>query len=703
MSLKKDILWRVGLVYIMILIICVLIIGKILYLQLGEKEKWMTKAEELTVRNIEISPNRGDIYSHDERLLASSVPYYEIRMDLKSEALTDKIFNKYIDSLSICLSKLFNDRPASMYKQQLVNARMKGKRYYLVKNRVSYTELKTAKKFPLFRLGMYGGGVIYVQRSKRFQPHGNLASRTIGYLSKGSSGNIVGIEGAYDYYLKGEKGMGLMQKLSGGGWIPVKNSNYVNPKDGQDVITTLDINLQDVAESALRQQLQQNDANHGTAILMEVKTGEIKAIVNLKRDRNGRYRELYNYAIGESAEPGSTFKLASLIVALEDGVVDIDDVINTGDGIEYYYDMKLEDDKAYGPISVKRAFEVSSNVGISKIIYNNYKDKREKFINRLYSMHLNEKLGVEIRGEGEPKIKYPEDRLWHGASLPMMSIGYEVELTPLQILTFYNAVANDGKMVKPKFVREIRYHGKHVKSFPTEVINPSICSKSTIEKAKILLEGVVENGTANNIKDSNFKIAGKTGTCKIAVDNTGYKNEYRASFAGYFPADNPMYSCIVTISSPSKDVYYGRAVACPVFKEIADKVYATSFDINKPYMAKVEGPVDAPYSKIGYRPDIDYVLSSLKLKGQYSSEDIPVSDWVVTTKKENYVEYENYTTIQSLVPNVKEMGAKDAVYLLENAGFQVIVKGRGKVVSQSIPAGSRIVPGEKIVLEMSFM
>lgn len=703
MSLKRDIVWRVGLIYLLVLIVGITIIGKIVYLQFVEKDTWIQQVNETRIKKDDIEPNRGDIYSHDERLLASSVPYYEIRMDMQSKAFTNQIFNKNIDSLAICLSNLFKDRPAILYKKQLVDARRAGERFYLVKNRVTYNELIEARKFPVYRLGKYKGGVIYIQKNKRFKPHGNLASRTIGYLSKGTSGNIVGLEGAYDEYLKGEKGEGWKQKIAGGVWIPIENSNYINPKDGQDIITTLDINLQDVAESALKKQLVMHDAHHGSAILMEVKTGEIKAIVNLKKDKYGNYRELYNYAIGESLEPGSTFKLASLMVALEDKVVDLDDVINTGDGMELYYDILLEDDKAYGAISVQRIFEVSSNVGISKIIMDNYKGKEEKFVNRLYSMNLNEKLDVGIRGEGIPKIKYPGDQYWHGASLAMMSIGYEVELTPLQILAFYNAVANNGKMVKPKFVREVRYHGKTVKTFPTEVINPKICSGNTIKKVKKMLEGVVENGTANNLKNSNYKIAGKTGTVKISDSKYGYKNEYRASFAGYFPADNPMYTCIVTISSPSRDVYYGREVAGPVFKEIADKVHSTSFDWHLQQNVGPEQSVDAPYTKMGFKTDLEDALRECgwNIKSESGEENGLL--WVNTTKKGDYVEISEYKYNENLVPNVREMGAKDAVYLLEKLGLQVIVKGRGKVANQSIPPGSVIKPGHQIVLEMSFL
>ena len=706
MPLKKDIVWRVALVYFGVLLFAIFIIAKVIYIQFVEGSTWIEKAKTLTLKNITIQPNRGDILAHDGKLLASSVPYYEIRMDLKSKALLNEVFSKNIDSLAFCLSNLFLHKSKNAYKKELQEARKRGERYYLIKRKVNYTQLKKLKQFPIFRLGRYKGGFIYKQENERIQPHINLASRTIGYLNKGMSGNIVGIEGAYDHYLKGVVGIRLKRKLSGNVWIPVNDKNEVEPKDGKDVITTIDVNIQDVAENALLNQLKKHNAHHGTAVLMEVETGEIKAIVNLEKDKNGNYKELYNYAIGESTEPGSTLKIAALIVALEDGYFDLDDTIDTGDGVIYYYDKKLSDTKkgGYGKITVQQAFEISSNVGVSKIITQYYKGREHEFINRLYSMNLNEKLGVEIKGEGAPDIKYPNDKLWSGISLPMMSIGYEIRLTPLQILTFYNAIANNGRMVKPKFVKAIQFHGEIIETFDTELINPSICSFSTIRKVKKVLEGVVENGTAKNLKNTNYKIAGKSGTAQIANEKYGYKNEfkvsYQASFVGYFPADKPKYSCIVVVNSPSNSVYYGNLVAGPVFKEIADKVYAANLDIHEEFIAQEKNFVDLPYSKNGHKNELDIILNNLGIERQINNVN---SEWVITTKRDTFIEYTQLNIKENLVPNVKEMGVKDALFLLENAGLEVEVKGRGKIKSQSILPGTRIKKGDKIIIEMSFI
>ena len=692
--------------YLCIVLLGILIIGKAVYIQIAEKGELVARAKEMGVRNVIVEPNRGNIYAANEgRVLASSVPYYEIRMDLATKSLTDQVFYSNVDSLAWHLSRLFRDKSKAQYKNELIEARRQKKRYHLIRRYVDYDELQILKTFPVFRLGPYGGGFITINRSKRFQPHGMLASRTIGYTSKGSSGNIVGIEGAYDDVLKGKQGLRLMQRLPGGVWVPLNEGTQVEPRDGMDVVTTIDVNIQDVAESALLKQMEKHQAHHGCAILMEVKSGAVKAIANLERDIRGRYRERYNYALGGQglSEPGSTFKLASMIAVLEDGLVQPGDSVDTGNGVMYVYGEDIRDTKpgGHGKITVQRAFEVSSNVGIATIMMQNYptREKEKQFINKLYSMGLNNTLDLEIRGEGKPEIRYPGDSLWSGLSLPMMSIGYEVKLTPLNILTFYNAVANNGKMVKPKFVREIQYRGKTMKRIQTEILNPSICSMSTIRKVKKMLEGVVESGTADNLKNSNYKIAGKTGTARIAIDKSGYTKEYLASFVGYFPADNPRYTCIVSISSPQSSVYYGNLVAGPVFKEIADKVYATSFEMHNKLDPEDIISADPPFSKGGNLNELESVLTELGIDLKVSGKE--KSNWVYTTKRDSFINahYRNYT--KNLVPDVKGMGVKDAVYILENLNMKVVIKGRGTVLQQSLPPGTRVIPGTKIILEMS--
>jgi len=708
MPLKKEIVWRVGVIYIFMLAFALLIIGKIFYLQLIEGSKWKDQAQSLTLKDITIESNRGDILASDGRLLASSVPYYEIRMDTRSTGMDNVTFNTNIDSLANNLSALFRDKSASTYKTELVNARKNGERFHLIKRRVNYNQLKKLKTFPIFRLGQYKGGFIALQTNMRIQPHVSLAQRTIGYTTKGEGGNVVGIEGAFDNELKGVEGVRLMQRLNGNVWMPVHDGNEVEPKDGMDVVTTIDVNIQDVAESALLKQLMRHEADHGTAVLMEVSTGKIKAIVNLERNSKGQYKESYNYAIGESRAPGSTFKLASMIALLEDGFVDLDDTVNTGNGVIQYYDKKIRDTKrgGHGVLNVQEIFEVSSNVGISKLVTDYYTGKEKKFINRLYEMNLNNRLGIKIKGEGKPEIKYPGDKLWSGVTLPQMSIGYEVRLTPLQTLTFYNAVANNGKMVKPQFVEGLMYHGEWVKTFDTEVLKQSICSRSTLRKVKSMLKGVVERGTARNLKNNNYKIAGKTGTAQIANKESGYtdksKISYQASFAGYFPADNPKYSCIVVVNTPSLKDYYGSLVAGPVFREISDKVYATNFEIHESLAkANDEEEIEAkiPYTKNSYKDELKFALTDL---GIGVNDDDADSDWVITTKLDSCVKLGNRQITQNLMPNVKGMGVKDAIFILENMNLSVELHGRGTILNQSISPGTRIRKGDLVVLEMSF-
>jgi cell division protein FtsI (penicillin-binding protein 3) len=680
-----------------------IIIARIIQIQFIQGSKYREKAKAISLKDITIEPNRGDILAADGRLLASSIPFYEIRMDMQAKGLDRDEFMNNIDSLSMCLANLFTDKPVSMYKQELIKAYNEGRRFYLIKRRVNFIQLKELKTFPLFRSAKNKSGMVAFQENIRYQPHQNLASRTIGYISKSEAGNTVGIEGSFDQYLRGVKGIRLMQRLSGGVWMPVNDNNEVDPKDGYDVVSTIDVNIQDVAESALRKRLEANNAHHGCVVVMEVQTGEIKAITNMEKDDNGRYRELYNYAIGECAEPGSTFKLVSMIVALEDGFVQPEDTIDTGNGTYVLFDKKIKDsdEKGHGRISLKQVFEVSSNIGVAKTINRLYSKKERHFIDRIYEMKLNQKLNLDISGEGTPYIKYPGDKLWSGISLAMMSIGYEIRLAPIHMLTFYNAIANNGKMVKPRFVHEVSYHGKTIKRFGTEVINSSVCSGSTLEKVKSMLEGVVEHGTAISLRNNYYKIAGKTGTAQIAHQASGYRSvqgiSYQASFVGYFPADNPKYTCIVVINSPSNQEYYASQVAGPVFKEIADKLYATSLSI-QPTINPGKVMVDIPYSKTGFKKDLDYIFDELNI----SLKDNNIhSNWVSTSKTDKQVIYTDRAIMKNLVPNVVDMGLRDALFLLENAGLKVMVKGCGKVVSQSISAGALVHAGDTIILEMS--
>ncbi len=706
MSIKKDILWRVGLIYFFVVAFAVALASKLLFLQFIQGDVWREKAEDSRIKNVIIPSHRGDIYASDMRLLASSVPYYDVHLDTRVPGLPDKVFNEEVDSLALCMAKLFPDKSKTTYKKELIAARKKRNGYYALKKRVNYLELREMKTFPILRRGRFKGGLIVVERSRRIHPHESLAGRTIGYTTQGEMGNIVGIEGAYDHFLAGTQGLKRMQRLSGNVWMPLDDDGEVEPHDGSSVVTAIDVDLQDVAHRALLTQLETQDAGYGCVVVMEVATGDVKAIVNLKKV-NDDYREVYNYAVGASTEPGSTFKLPAIITALEDGYIDLTDSIDTENGTFKHYDITIRDDSythgGYGKITVQQVIEKSSNVGMAKIITGAYGNNPHLFVDKLYSMGLNSPLGIEIKGEGDPMINYPGDKLWSGVSLAQMAYGYELKLTPLQILCFYNAIANNGKMVKPRFVKEIRNHGKIEQSFPPQVINPSICSKPTLKKVQTMLAGVVEHGTATNLQASSFKIAGKTGTTQLYDKKYGYKGgkrSYQASFVGYFPASNPRYSCIVVVNAPSKNVYYGNRVAGPVFLDIANKIYATSLDLQQPLNAKHENTIELPYSKNGYSQETILALKDLGIKTSFGSD---VTSWISTLKSDDAIKIVNKKMANNLMPDVVSMGAKDAVYLLENMGLKVELKGRGSIRKQSIPAGSRVTSGQKVILEMSFI
>ncbi len=702
---NKQVIRRIYLVYILLFMFSVSIVFKIFQIQFIEGDKWIAKAQSHSTKYKNIEAVRGNIYAEDGSLLATSIPIYEVRWDAKSEAIGDEFFEESIDSLSQCLSNLFEDRSAEEWNFKLRKARERGDRFHLIRRKVRYNELKALRSFPIFNRGQYKGGFIYLQQNKREKPFQVLAARTIGYTREGIK--PVGLEGAYDDVLSGVSGKRLMQKIAGGVWMPINDQNEVEPMDGADLIATLDINIQDVAEKALLEQLKTQGADHGCVALMEVETGEVKAIANLSKTKSGDYYELYNYAVGESTEPGSTFKLASYLAALEDGFIDLNDSIDTEEGKYRFYDTPMYDSHkgGFGKITVKHAFEVSSNIAVAKIINQHYGKTPQRFIDHLYKIGLNKPLGLEIYGEGKPNIKSANDPSWSGISLPWISHGYEVRQTPLQILSLYNAVANDGVFVKPRFVKEIKQMGKSIKRFEPEVLNPKICSKATIKKLQLMLEGVVENGTAVNLRNANYRIAGKTGTAQIANDKYGYryksKVSYQASFCGYFPAENPKYSCIVVVNAPSRNVYYGNLVAGPIFKEIADKVYAQSVEIhqsvgqNQQY-ASSDRPKN-PVSKNGYTKDLEKIFNELNVPYEFRSAG---STWAVTRTGDKKVEIYRRAFKKDLVPDVRGMNAQDAVFILENLGLYVEMKGSGAVKKQSLPPGEKYASGQKIELRL---
>jgi cell division protein FtsI (penicillin-binding protein 3) len=620
-------------------------------------EEYRLLAEQGTVKTFEIPANRGNVYTSDGSLLATSITKYDIRMD--AVTVSDENFENGINGLSKSLSKELGKSPG-YYENKIRKARVNRNRYLFITRNLSYNDYQKYIEFPIFNLGTYGGGFIVEQRTVREHPIGKIAERAVGYDDYRGR---VGIEGSFYEYLRGKSGQRLKQKIAKGQWKPLNDNNEIEPIDGKDIITTIDLNIQDIAHHALLQQLEKFEADHGSVVVMETKTGEIRAISNLGRTSRGTYFEQRNYAVYESHEPGSTFKLMSMIVALEDKVIDTSTIVDTEEGVITFYGRKVRDSHigGYGKISAARVMEVSSNVGIVKIINDNYEDNPEKFVNGLQKMSIGNKIGLPIKGEGSPFIPDPKNKkVWNGLSLPWMAYGYGVSLTPLQTLTFYNAIANDGVMVKPRFVREIRTQSNVITKFEKEIINPQVCSKQTIDYVREMMLNVVKRGTAENIYDKNFSMAGKTGTCQ--TDYWKGETQYISSFAGYFPADDPKYSCIVVIHKPNKKIgYYGNIVAAPVFKKIAHKIYS-----------------DTP------------VQDEMRLRAQIASVD---------KNYDNYYNKANKT--YKTVPNVKDMPGMDAVSLLENLGFIVNFEGFGKVKAQSIKPGDELKHGETITLVLS--
>lgn len=703
---KKDIFRRVIFVFGGFCLLAVLIIWKIFSLQVYEGDYWSQRSQELTIKFETTSPVRGSIFSDNGSLLSASVPVFNIYIDFTSEKFRDKKFDTKVDSLANGLAQLFNDRTPSEYRRLLLNGRNKRYEYYLLKRNVTYKQLKAMRQLPVFNHGRYKGGLIAEQKTRREKPFRWLAERTLGFKSAQQGQRSVGIEAAYHDELKGVSGWRVMQKIAGGIYKPLRNEGEVEPKDGKDIVSTINVNLQDVAENSLHYHLRLHNAQSGCVVLMEVSTGEIKAIANLTRDKDGNYRESYNIAVGHATEPGSTYKLPALMAAFEDHKKLPDDSVDTGSGVYYWIagkEMKDSHDGGYGKISVQRAFEVSSNIGVSKVINQAYAKNPMDFVNRLRKMNVDTRLNLQIQGEGRAFILDTSSSYWNKTALPYMSIGYSVKMTPLQTLTFYNAVANNGKMVKPMFVKEIREQGKTVKVFEPEIISEAICSPATVRMAQQILEGVVTKGTAADLfKGCQYTVAGKTGTARINQQGVGYEvdgiKKYQASFVGYFPADKPKYSCIVVFYEPNAGHYYASKVAAPVFRELADKIYSTNLDLHqelKPDTTLIAGNI--PQLKKGRGQPARIVCENLNV---HLADEI-TDEWISVKQDKNEIKALPLKYAPGFVPDVTGMGLRDALLLLENYGISVQAAGRGKVISQSLQAGSRIAPGSQIQLTLN--
>jgi cell division protein FtsI (penicillin-binding protein 3) len=698
MSIRTNILLRIYLAFGIILLFAGAVAVQLCRIQFIQGKQWKAMAVKSSTRYETVEAARGNILSVDGSLLATSVPEYELHMDMLAGGIADdKVFYEKVDSLALRLSQLYPDRSETEFSRTLRDARKDGDRYLLIRRKVTYNELKQIRKFPLFNIGKSRGGLIAIQQNKRILPFRTLAARTIGYKNDNVK-NAVGLEGAYASYINGEDGKRLVQ-LMAGAWVPVNGGeDDVPPKEGADIISTIDVNYQDVAQEALKEELVKSQADHGCVILMEVATGEIRAIANFTKVADGDYEEKLNYAISDAADPGSTFKLATYMTAFEQHKIDTNTTVNTEGGkYQIFPGLTITDaELGGGVLTAKRAFEESSNVAAARFIYEHYKDDPQDFTDQIYSYHLNEKLGLQIPGEAQPVVKNPKSRSWSKYTLPEMAYGYEMKITPLQMLTFYNSVANNGKMIAPIFVKEIQRMGNTVEQFQARVINPKVCSDETLGKVKSMLEGVVEEGTGKTyIKNPLYKVAGKTGTAQIANGNLGYgeKKSHQASFCGYFPADHPKYSMIVVVNDPVGE-YLAAKVAGPVFKAIADRVYSSDLSINQNPQVRLVGNTTLPGIKRGNLNALHKVYDKLGIKALYASNNAGGPD------TSEGIAYQQTDYKSGSVPSVTGMDLSDALYALGNAGYSVTVRGSGIVTTQSVTGGSLIPKGSKITIQL---
>ena len=698
MDVKRDILWRVYLSYILVVLACAAIFGKAIYIQQVQGTHWRSMSDSLHQKLDEIEAARGTIYSEDGQMLSTSIPQFDIYLDFRVAALHEKNgrrFRENVDSLSEALSGLFKDQSTGEYKVMLQKAYDDEEGYFLLKKKISFREYEELRKFPLFRMGRYKSGMIAQEKTIRLNPYQMLAFRTIG-LARDS--NKVGLEMTYDSLLKGRNGKQLVRTIAGGVSVPVDDTWEIEPETGKDIVSTIDIFIQDVAENALMKMMVKNEAEHGCAIVMETKTGKIKAIANLGRRSNGSYFEDFNYAISPS-EPGSTFKLATLMALLEDKKVKLTDMVNLEGGTWRINGQTVFDAEQHGmyDATIKQAFEHSSNVGMAKLVWNNYGNEPNRFLKHLSKMRMDSLTGIDLTGERNSVIFRPGNKLWGPTTLPWMAFGYNLAVTPLQTVTLYNAVANNGRMMRPYLVSAVKDEGVLIRDFQPKVIDEKICSEQTLQMLRDCLEGVCIQGTgAKLFKNNPYRVSGKTGTALVANGKQGYADKiYQSSFAGFFPAENPQYTCIVVIKNkPHAVMHFGADVAGPVFKEIADRLYST-YIRQTMIVGEQQKKIDSSaFSFAGMKQDI--ALVSSKLKMPYTDSSLRTDQWIDMNGKNASVTVSKKSFDEHLMPQLKGMGLKDVIYLCENFGLKVNAKGRGKVAAQSIIAGQPIARGQLI-------
>jgi len=703
MEVKRDILWRVYLSYILVVIACIAIFGKAIYIQQFEGAKWRSMSDSLHQRIDEIEAERGTIYSEDGQMLSTSIPQFDIYIDFRVAALREKNgarFRENIDSLSFCLANLFKDQTAAEYKTILQQGYKNVEGYFLLKKKISFREYDELRRFPLFKMGRYKSGLIANEKTIRLNPYKMLAFRTIG-LARDS--NKVGLEMTYDSLLRGRNGKQTVRSIAGGVAVPVDDTYIVEPETGKDIVSTIDVFIQDITETALMKMMIKNEADHGCAIVMETKTGKIKAIANLGKRSEGIYWENYNYAISPS-EPGSTFKLATLMALLEHKKVTLNQLVTLENGAWRIAGQTVYDSEVHkeNEVTVKHAFELSSNVAMAKMAVANYSGNPQLFLKYLRKIRMDTVTGIDLVGEGKPVIYKPGGKFWGPTTLPWMAFGYNLSISPLQTAMLYNSIANNGTMLKPYLVSSIKEEGILLKEFLPKVLEQKVCSDATLVQVKACLEGVCTEGTARELfKDASYKVAGKTGTALVADGNKGYASKiYQSSFAGYFPADNPQYTCVVVIKNKAfAPVFYGAAVAGPVFKEIADRLYSTYLRGSKTNMVNTKKMDSISYQYNGYKSDITFLTQQLKIN--YKDSTGRADQWSTMQNLNASIVLQKKIVDEKLMPVLKGLGLKDAVYLCEGMGLQVNIKGKGRVAEQSILPGQFIAKGQQVFLSLN--
>lgn len=698
MKLPKAVIIRTYLIYFLVVIAMLVVIGRTFSIIMdGRDSIFTTTSDRLQQRSAIVEPRRGEILDANLNPLVTSVSFYDIYMDPLT--VKEDLWTKGIGELSVGLSKTFKDKSAREYEEYLREARSRKRRYVLIQNKVTNEVRKQLRELPIFEKGRYKGGIIDNNATIiRKRPNGDLLARTLGYVKNNKKDTLlVGLEGAYNEYLSGQNGV-VVEQLISNSWKPT-GTIVREAINGYDVVTSIDKDIQEVAHTELENQLKTKGGRYGCAIVMDVKTGFVKAMVNLQKTSSGDYGEIYNHAIGTREVPGSTMKLASLMAALEDGKIKMTDTVNAVGRYEFY-DRSLRDSRpwGYGKITIKEAFEYSSNV-ISKVIFNSYRNEPQRYIDRMKQFGLTDRTGIKLKGEVDPVFSSPGGSQWWGGSLGWMAIGYEFQLTPLELLAFYNAVANDGKYMKPQFVSKVISNRKLIHEFEPVIVHEKISSQGTIDVMKEALEGVMVNGTGKRLNSTFFKISGKTGTAQIANRNKGYgaegEKKYIASFAGFFPSDDPIYSCIVVIAAPTDDIY-GASVSGTVFSAIANKVYASSYNYHKAVNEK-PSIASVPYVQNGSRYDINTVLNRFDVRKEFKGN----KSWVTTkTVNQNSVAFTDQTLKKNRIPDVRGMGLSDAMYLLEKQGMVVHSEGYGTVVKQSLAAGTKSTPGSVVELKL---